>query len=59
MITDKLKDGEKATKMVRFRTLGCYPLTGAVKSGATSIEEIVLELFKSTLAKGKAELLTK
>ena len=27
-------------KMVRFRTLGCWPLTGAVESGAATIEEI-------------------
>ena len=29
---------------VRFRTLGCYPLTGAVESGARTLEQIVLEL---------------
>ena len=31
-------------KLVRFRTLGCYPLTGAVESGATTLEEIVGEM---------------
>ncbi|MEO1201045.1 MAG: sulfate adenylyltransferase small subunit, partial [Pseudomonadota bacterium] len=31
-------------KMIRFRTLGCYPLTGAIESDAASIEEIVLEM---------------
>ncbi|WP_297482153.1 sulfate adenylyltransferase subunit CysD [Ferrovum sp.] len=31
-------------RRVRFRTLGCYPLTGAVESGAETLEEIVLEL---------------
>ena len=31
-------------KMVRFRTLGCYPLTGAVESQANNIEDIILEL---------------
>ncbi|QRM56434.1 sulfate adenylyltransferase subunit CysD [Sinorhizobium sp. BG8] len=31
-------------RLVRFRTLGCYPLTGAVESDATSIEEIVREI---------------
>ena len=30
--------------MVRFRTLGCYPLTGAVESGADTIEKIVEEM---------------
>ena len=36
---------EKAKQMmVRFRTLGCYPLTGAVESGADTIEKIVEEM---------------
>ena len=34
-------------KLVRFRTLGCYPLTGAIESSAKSVEEIILELIKS------------
>jgi sulfate adenylyltransferase subunit 2 len=40
---------EKATmKMVRFRTLGCYPLTGAVESEADTIEKIVEEMMTTT-----------
>ena len=35
-------------KMVRFRTLGCWPLTGAVESGASTIEEIVEEMMTTT-----------
>lgn len=35
-------------KMVRFRTLGCYPLTGAVDSKAATIEEIVEEMMTTT-----------
>jgi len=35
-------------KMVRFRTLGCYPLTGAVESTASTIEEIVQEMMTTT-----------
>jgi sulfate adenylyltransferase subunit 2 len=31
-------------KSVRFRTLGCYPLTGAVESTATSLEDIIQEM---------------
>ncbi|WP_211841946.1 sulfate adenylyltransferase subunit CysD [Massilia eburnea] len=31
-------------KMVRFRTLGCYPLTGAIESTANSLPEIIMEL---------------
>ena len=40
---------EKAEmKMVRFRTLGCYPLTGAVESEADTIEKIVEEMMITT-----------
>lgn len=35
-------------RMVRFRTLGCYPLTGAVESEASNIEEIVTEMMVTT-----------
>src|SRR3954468_1480981 len=41
----RLKPGEKpALKRVRFRTLGCYPLTGAVESTATTLPEIIEEM---------------
>ena len=46
-ILEHLSDEEKARitkKMVRFRTLGCYPLTGAVESTATSLTDIIQEL---------------
>jgi len=40
-----LKPGEKPQmRMVRFRTLGCYPLTGAVESSATSLTDIIQEM---------------
>ncbi|HTC26880.1 sulfate adenylyltransferase subunit CysD [Dyella sp.] len=43
-----LREGEKIEKrMVRFRTLGCYPLTGAVESTATTLEEIIDEMIQS------------
>ena len=35
-------------RMVRFRTLGCWPLTGAVESEAATIEEIVEEMMTTT-----------
>ena len=38
-----LKPGDIQKKMVRFRTLGCYPLTGAVESDASTLDEIVEE----------------
>ncbi len=38
--------GEKAEmRMVRFRTLGCWPLTGAVESKADTLEKVVVEMF--------------
>lgn len=40
-----LNSGEvPETKMVRFRTLGCYPLSGAVESNASTLSEIILEM---------------
>lgn len=40
----KLKEGEKIeNRMVRFRTLGCYPLTGAVESDANTLDKIIDE----------------
>jgi sulfate adenylyltransferase subunit 2 len=42
---------EKAKmRMVRFRTLGCYPLTGAVESEADTIEKIVEEMMTTTVS---------
>ncbi|MFO7705267.1 MAG: sulfate adenylyltransferase subunit CysD [Halopseudomonas sp.] len=40
-----MEEGETPQmKMVRFRTLGCYPLTGAVESSAASLPEIIQEM---------------
>lgn len=40
-----LREGETLEeRRVRFRTLGCYPLTGAVESEASSVEEIIAEI---------------
>ncbi len=40
-----LKEGEEPMmKSVRFRTLGCYPLTGAVESEADTLEEVIQEM---------------
>ncbi len=41
----QLKSGEKPSlEMVRFRTLGCYPLSGAVVSNATTLPDIIQEM---------------
>jgi sulfate adenylyltransferase subunit 2 len=50
-------DGEQAvTRTIRFRTLGCYPLSGAVESDATTVEEIVAEMLltKTSERQGRA-----
>ncbi|UPR58359.1 sulfate adenylyltransferase subunit CysD [Vibrio sp. ED004] len=45
----EVKDGEVIEeKMVRFRTLGCYPLTGAVESEAATLPEIIQEMLLTT-----------
>ena len=44
-----LLEGEKKeTKMVRFRTLGCYPLSGAVESEATTLTDVIQEMLLAT-----------
>lgn len=44
-----LRAGEQvATRRVRFRTLGCYPLTGAVESDATTLQQILTETLLTT-----------
>ena len=54
MVDDERMPKEMAAKaemrMVRFRTLGCYPLTGAVESHADSIEKIVEEMMTVTVS---------
>ncbi|CAK2439357.1 sulfate adenylyltransferase subunit 2 [Vibrio crassostreae] len=45
----EIKEGEVVEeKMVRFRTLGCYPLTGAVESEAATLPEIIQEMLLTT-----------
>ena len=45
----RLRSGEAPTmRTVRFRTLGCYPLTGAVESTATTLPQIILEMLLTT-----------
>jgi sulfate adenylyltransferase subunit 2 len=45
----RLEPGEQAVRRkVRFRTLGCYPLSGAVESDADSVEGIIAEMLAST-----------
>jgi sulfate adenylyltransferase subunit 2 len=53
-----LREGEKPeTKMVRFRTLGCYPLTGAVESTATDINGILDEMLRSNTSERQGRVI--
>ncbi len=53
-----LEDGERPmTKKVRFRTLGCYPLTGAIESEAGTIEEIVQEMLLATTSERQGRVI--
>jgi sulfate adenylyltransferase subunit 2 len=54
----RLLPGEQIERRkVRFRTLGCYPLTGAVLSEADSIEDIVLELVNARTSERQGRLI--
>ena len=45
----RLAEGEKLEmRSIRFRTLGCYPLTGAVKSNAATLPEVIQEILLTT-----------
>jgi sulfate adenylyltransferase subunit 2 len=53
-----LKEGEKPFEaMVRFRTLGCYPLTAAVESTATTLTEVVEEVLNVNLSERATRLI--
>jgi sulfate adenylyltransferase subunit 2 len=61
MVDDKrmpLREGETPDmKKVRFRTLGCYPLTGAVESNAETLEEIVQEMLLTTTSERQGRVI--
>ena len=43
----KLQKGEKIiTETIRFRTLGCYPLTAGIKSNASNLSQVINETLK-------------
>ena len=44
-------------KMVRFRTLGCYPLTGAIESSAQTLPEIIQEMLLATTSERQGRLI--
>ena len=55
-----LEPGEKPEmKKVRFRTLGCYPLTGAVESNASTVTEIIEEMLRTTTSEREGRAIDK
>ena len=46
-------------RKVRFRTLGCYPLSGAVESEASTIEEVVAEMLLTTTSERQGRAIDK
>jgi len=53
-----LKDGEKPQKvMCRFRTLGCYPCTGAIRSDAATIKDIIKEMMTVTISERSTRII--
>ena len=44
-------------RKVRFRTLGCYPLSGAIESDATSLDDIIAEMRRSTTSERQGRLI--
>jgi sulfate adenylyltransferase subunit 2 len=54
----RLEPQEKPViKRVRFRTLGCYPLSGAVESSATTVSEIITEMEQSRVSERQGRLI--
>ena len=44
-------------RMVRFRTLGCYPLSGAIESNATTIEGVLAEVRSARISERQGRLI--
>ena len=56
----QLESGEiPEVKKVRFRTLGCYPLTGAIESSAENLEEVIAETFNARSSERQGRLIDK
>jgi len=54
----QLAAGEQArTRRVRFRTLGCYPLTGAVESEATTPAQVIEEMLGARTSERQGRLI--
>ena len=54
----RLRPGERPTmKRVRFRTLGCYPLSGAIESSATTVEGVITEMLEARVSERQGRLI--
>jgi sulfate adenylyltransferase subunit 2 len=55
-----LKDGEvPVDRSIRFRTLGCYPLTGAVESEAATLPQVIQEMLLTTTSERQGRIIDK
>ena len=55
-----LAEGEEPQlKQVRFRTLGCYPLTGAIESTAATLPEIIQEMLLTSTSERQGRMIDK
>jgi sulfate adenylyltransferase subunit 2 len=50
-------DEEPQMRLIRFRTLGCYPLTGAIECTARTVEEIVAEMETTRISERQGRLI--
>ena len=55
-----LEEGEETVmRWIRFRTLGCYPLTGALESKATTLTEVIQEMLLTTTSEREGRVIDK
>ena len=55
-----LRQGEEPVmRSIRFRTLGCYPLTGAVESEAKTLPEVIQEMLLTTTSERQGRVIDK
>jgi len=55
-----LEPGEEpVTRSIRFRTLGCYPLTGAVQSEAATLTDVIQEMLLTTTSERQGRAIDK
>jgi sulfate adenylyltransferase subunit 2 len=52
-----VEEGEVRMRQVRFRTLGCYPLTGAVESDADTVEKVIAEMQSATTSERQGRVI--